>query len=135
MIDQQVLTAIAVTLATKAAEGLAAGGRAAFQALARLVRSRFEGLASAQAALGDAEADPAGASRIEALREALAQAIADDPTFEAELRNLWQDLSPHINASDGAVINSISGTVDGNVVQARDVQGGISFGTASRNES
>jgi hypothetical protein len=35
VVDQELLTTIAVTLATKTAEGLAAGGRAAFEALAR----------------------------------------------------------------------------------------------------
>jgi hypothetical protein len=126
--DQQLLTAIALTLATKTAEGLAAGGRAAFEALARVVRRRFEGRASAQAALAEAGTDSTKDARIEILRQELAQAIADDPDFEAELRERWRALSPHLNAGGNSVINSVSGTVEGNVVQARDVTGGISFG-------
>jgi len=134
--DQELLTTIAVTLATKTAEGLAAGGRAAFEALARLVRRRFAGRASTQAALAETEAgtDVAKDVRIEILREALAQAAADDPTFEVELRDRWRALSPHLNASEGGVINSVAGTVEGNVVQARDVHGGISFGGPGRTE-
>ena len=134
MADQELLTTIAVTLATKTAEGLAAGGRAAFEALARLVRRRFEDRTAAQAALDEAETCSAKDVRIEILRQALAQAVADDPAFEAELRDRWRALSPHLNASEGGVINSVSGTVEGNVVQARDVHGGISFGTPGRTE-
>jgi len=134
--DQELLTTIAVTLATKTAEGLAAGGRAAFEALAGLVRRRFAGRASAQAALDETEAgdDATKDDRIDVLREALAQAVSDDPAFEAELRAQWRALSPHLNASDGGVINSVAGTVEGNVVQARDVHGGISFGGPDRTE-
>jgi hypothetical protein len=129
--DQQLLTTIAITLATKTAEGLVAGGRAAFEALARLVRRRFEGRVSAQAALADAGPDSDSATkdaRVEILRRALAQAIADDPAFGVELRDRWRALSPYLNAGDGGVVNSVSGTVEGNLVQARDVNGGISFG-------
>ena len=138
MADQELLTTIAVTLATKTAEGVAAGGRAAFEALARLVRRRFAGRPSARVALADSEAltgaDSLREIRIEILREALAQAVADDPAFEAELREPWQALSTHLNASEGGVINSVSGTVEGNVVQARDIHGGISFGGPGRTE-
>jgi len=134
--DQELLTTIAVTLATKTAEGLAAGGRAAFEALTRLVRRRFADRASTQAALAETEgaADAAKAARIEILRQALAQAVADDPAFEAELRDRWRALSPHLSTGDGGVINSVAGTVEGNVVQARDVHGGISFGGPGRTE-
>ena len=134
MADQELLTTIAVTLATKSAEGLAAGGRAAFEALAGLVRRRFAGRASAQAALAERESDSAADARIEILRQALAQVVAESPGFESELRERWLALSPHLSAGDGGVVNSVSGTVEGNVVQARDVQGGISFGPAGRTE-
>ncbi|MEV6632217.1 hypothetical protein AB0M54_15840 [Actinoplanes sp. NPDC051470] len=138
MTDQELMTTIAVTLATKTAEGLAAGGRAAFEALARLVRLRFEDRTSTQAALDEAEedagTDSANDDRIETLRQELAQAVADDPAFEVELRDRWRALSPHLNASEGGVINTATGTVEGNVVQARDVHGGISFGASRRTE-
>jgi hypothetical protein len=65
------LTAIALTLATKAAEGLAEGGKATLATLARLVQRRFAQRASARAALAEAEADPADSTRIETLHQAL----------------------------------------------------------------
>ncbi|MFG1608589.1 hypothetical protein [Actinoplanes sp. NPDC049265] len=136
--DQELMTTIAVTLATKTAEGLAASGKAALEALARLVRRRFDGRTAVQTALAEAEEEGKTESteddRIEALRRALAQAIADDPSFEAELRDRWQALAPYLDASDGGVVNTVAGTVEGSVVQARDVNGGISFGTPGRTE-
>jgi hypothetical protein len=109
-----------------------------FEALARLVRRKFKGRAAAEAALAETEADPeadtARGLRVEVLGEALAQAVADDPAFETELRDRWLALSPHLTAGDGGVINSVSGIVEGNVVQARDVHGGVSFGCPGRTE-
>lgn len=131
MADEDILTAVALTLATKAVEGLAEGGKAAFAALARLVWRRFQGRGSAQVALAEAEADPTDDTRIQSLREELAQATADDPAFDHELRRLWRDLSPQPAASADGVVNNLTGSVGGNVVQARDVHGGISFGEAS----
>ncbi|MET7425380.1 hypothetical protein [Dactylosporangium sp. NPDC005555] len=133
--DHEILTAIAVALATRAAEGLAGGGGAAFEALAQLVRRAFRGRASAQAALTQAEADPADEARIGTLQQALAEAVAEDPAFETDLQAVWRDLSPHLTADYGGVANNVSGTVEGNVVQARDVHGGISFGAPGRTES
>ncbi|WP_432839361.1 hypothetical protein [Dactylosporangium sp. CA-092794] len=135
MTDQQMLSAIAVTLAAKGAETLAEGGRTAFKALARLVRRRFEGRVSARAALSEAEADPADVSRVGVLRQALTQAAAEDPPFAADLRDLWQTLLPHLNAGDGDLVNSLFGHVEGNVVQARDIHCGVSFGAPGRNET
>lgn len=123
-----ILATVALTVATKAAEGIAEGGKAAFAALVSLVRRRFRGHPSAEVALADAESDPADEMRIHSLRDALARQAADDPDFAAELRRLWQQLHPHLIADDSGVINHVSGPVAGNVVQARDVHGGISFG-------
>lgn len=131
MASEDILASIALMVATKATEVLSEAGRAAFTALARLVKRRFQGSRSAQTALTEAEADPADGTRIESLREELAQAAAEDPAFDHELRRLWQDLALHLEAGGGGVVNNLSGPVGGNVVQARDIQGGISFGGAS----
>jgi hypothetical protein len=133
--DQQMLTAITDALATKAVEGLAESGKTVLSALVGLVRRRFEGRASAQAALAEAEAHPADDTRVRSLREALAEVAAEDRQFEQDLRALWRDLRPHLIARDEAVVNRVCGTIEGNVVQARDVHGGISFGGTGRSES
>jgi hypothetical protein len=126
--DEDILTAVALALATKAVEGLTEAGKLAFAALARLVRERFQRRASAQAAIAEAEAGPTDEAHIQSMRDELAQAAADDPEFDRELRRLWRDVSAHRATNAGGVINSLSGSVGGNVVQARDVHGGISFG-------
>jgi hypothetical protein len=131
--DQELLTSIAVTLATKTAEGLAAGGRAAFDALVRLVRRRLERPGSVLE-LPEAGADASNATPIEVVRQRLANTAADDPEFEAHLSELWRNLLPHLEARDGGVINTVVGNVEGNAVQARDVHGGISFGNPGRSE-
>jgi hypothetical protein len=128
--DPDILSTVALTLATGAATGLTEGGKAAFAELAALVRRRFQGRESARAALAAAETESPDDTRIQSLRDELAQAIADDPVFGEELRRHWAGLAPHLTADSGGVVNNLSGSVGGNVVQARDVQGGISFGDA-----
>jgi hypothetical protein len=127
--DQELLATVAVALATKTAEGVVAGGRAAFEALARLVRRRFEGRKAAEMALAEGGSSAGKEARIEILRQALIRAVAEDPAFEAELQSHWRELTAHLNlVGGGGVVNSVPGTVEGDVVQARDVHGGISFG-------
>lgn len=87
-----VLTATAVAFATKAAEGLAEGGKAAFAALAKLVRRRFGDRDKVPEFLLLAESEPADRLCRFALVEALGRAAADDPAFAQEVRRLCQDI-------------------------------------------
>jgi hypothetical protein len=128
-VDDHVVTAIAVTLATKAVEGLAEGAKAAYSALAGLVHRKFARPAhDAPNALEVAQSDPSEA-RLHELRVALAAAMRDDPVFGAEVRRLWVQIEGQQVSGVDSVTNTIPGQVAGNVVQARDVQGGISFGS------
>jgi hypothetical protein len=129
--DEQILAAVALTLATKAAEGLAEGGKAAFAALATLVRRRFEGRPTGMVALVEAEADPSDRERVRSLQGELEVAVLEDPEFGVRLQALWRDFQPHLIANADGVVNNVTGTVGGSVVQARDVHGGISFGNAA----
>ncbi|GAA5199600.1 hypothetical protein GCM10023322_75600 [Rugosimonospora acidiphila] len=132
MIDEQVLSAIAVAVSTKAVEGLAEGGKATFATLVRLIRRRFQSKASAREALGTAEVSPGDAARVATLRAELARVIAEDPDFEAELREIWRGLGPYLNGARAEVTNRVVGDVSGSVVQARDVHGGIAIGAPGR---
>lgn len=132
MADERMLMEIAVVLATKAAQGVAEGGRAAVSALVNWVRRKLGEQCAAQEALAAAEADPGDDVRIRALRDVLEQLTVADPEFAAELRRRWSDVSQHATNRGGGVVNQISGGVGGNVVQARDVHGGISFGGTGR---
>lgn len=119
-----IITAVAVAVAGKVVEGVADGGKAALRALVRLVRQRLRSSASAEEALVEAEADPSDQHKIQLLQEQLHTIAAEDKAFAMEIRRLWREID---SGSDAAVVNSVSGEI-GNVVQARDIYGGISFG-------
>ena len=106
MIDP-ILTSIATTLATKAAGGLY-----------DLVSKVFRRHPQAQLALAAAQGAEPDSAPVHALAERLAEVTAAEPEFDRELREL---------ADHGGVINKVSGNVTGNVVQARDITGNISF--------
>ena len=130
MTDEPILAAMALTLATKAAEGIAELGRSAFTALAQLVRRRFDGHPAATVALIEAETSPDDKERIRSLQTQLERAVAADPEFGAQLALLWSELVPHLNATSDGVVNYVTGSVEGNVVQARDIRGNIMFGNS-----
>lgn len=127
-----VLTTVATALAGKAATALAEGGRSALAALTRLVRGRLSGSAAGREALAEADAHPEDEARVHALARALEQACAADPEFHRRLRELCDQAGTELHADHGGVVNQITGSVGGNVVQARDIQGGISFGGPAR---
>lgn len=109
---EPVLVSIAAALAAKSVASLY-----------DLVKRRFAGRQDATAALEAAEGAAAGSPEVTTLATHLATAEADDPSFAAELRNTWQ----RVSADRGAVVNQISGAVTGKVLQARDIEGDITF--------
>ncbi|MBB5957573.1 hypothetical protein FHS29_004168 [Saccharothrix tamanrassetensis] len=110
---EPVLVSIAASLATRAVAGLY-----------ELVRARFAGDPAAIAALTAAEGAPPDSPQVHALGEVLGRAAATDPRFGEELRRAHEQAGV---AQTGRVTNQISGTVHGNVLQAGDIQGGVSF--------
>jgi hypothetical protein len=112
---EPILLAIATTLATKGVTSLY-----------DLVKKKFAGRREAKAALEAAEGKAPDSVEVQALATELERAEAEDPQFATELRQQWNSISVQ-QADHGSVNNQISGTVTGNVVQARDIQGGISF--------
>jgi hypothetical protein len=112
MVPEPVLVAIAAALAGKGVGSLY-----------DLVRKKFADRREAAAALAAAGGTASDSAEVQALSHELELAERSDPTFATELRTLWGTLS----ATDGGVINQISGRVTGNVVQAHDIQGGVSF--------
>ncbi|MCO5992726.1 hypothetical protein [Actinoallomurus rhizosphaericola] len=61
-----------------------------------------------------------------ALAEALIADSARDPQGAAQIRH-WVARAEHALAAEGSVTNTIDGSVTGNVVQARDIRGDITF--------
>lgn len=111
---EPIMTAVATALATKAATGLY-----------DLVKKAFARNPKDAAALAAATGAEPDSPQVAALAESLAAADAADPEFAATLRAEWARVSQH--ADHGGVTNQVSGTVTGNVVQARDIHGNISF--------
>ena len=111
-----VLIEIAAALAAKTAESV-------YELVRNKFKARKQALATLEAANGAAKDSP----QVIALAEELATAEAYDPQFSEQLRAQWAAVQGQ--ASDGGVVNTISGRVTGNVVQARDITGDISFGS------
>jgi hypothetical protein len=117
-VPDPILVEIAAALAAKAAESLY-----------DLVKGKFARRGKALEALDAAAGAPAGSPRVLALAEELAMAEAYDPAFSEQLRAQWTAIKALTVASPSgdAIVNTISGQVTGNVVQARDIQGNISL--------
>ncbi|WP_246842848.1 hypothetical protein [Allokutzneria sp. NRRL B-24872] len=109
---------MAAVLATKAATS-AIGG------LVRWVKEQLS--PEAQAVLDAAIEAPEDEARVGELGRELERAEQADPEFGRELRERYDRANVEIHADGGSVVNQISGNVSGKVVQARDIQGNISF--------
>lgn len=115
-----VMIAIASAIAGKTTEALTTGARNALDKLVALIRNRFSADHAAHEALTAGEPAPIAAH--------LERLAAQDPTFDQQLRTAWGQTATQLHAEHGGVVNEVSGNVAGNVVQARDITGGISFG-------
>jgi hypothetical protein len=111
---EPMLIAIATTLATKAAGSL-------FD-LVKAKLSRRKEVATLDAAVA---AGPESAE-VEQLAEVLDAARQEDGEFAEQLREEWRKIIS-VQAGSGSVTQTITGNVTGNAVQARDIQGGITF--------
>jgi hypothetical protein len=107
-----ILVSIAAALAAKSVTSLY-----------ELVRRKFTGRDEATEALEAAAGAAPDSPQVEALATHLAAAAAEDAEFGDRLHATWQQVS----ADRGGVVNQIHGTVSGKVVQARDIEGGVTF--------
>jgi hypothetical protein len=108
MMPDTVLVEIAAALAAKASDSLY-----------DLVRNAFKGRKKAVQALDAADGAAPDSPQVVALARELELAETRDQRFAERLRAEWS----------GGVVNRITGTVTGNVVQARDIHGDITFGS------
>ncbi len=116
--SELVLIEIAAALAAKATESLY-----------ELVRNKFKSRKAALAALDAAKGAAPDSPQVQALAEELSVAEAYDDQFKERLRAEWTAFQRYQGASSSGVANSIGGDVTGNVVQARDITGNITFGS------
>jgi hypothetical protein len=129
--DDAMLTAVVAAVAARTVEGLTDAARAAFTSLMRLVGNKLGDEPSSAARLAAAQADPLDAERLAALRAELQRVVTGNPQFAAELSAAWLQVRPATHASDGGVANAVTGNVSGHLVQARDIDGGVSFGSGA----
>jgi hypothetical protein len=111
-VPDHILMSIAVALATRSVNSL-------FD----LVKQHFANRQEAAAALEAAQGAGEGSTEAATLARHLEQAVVEDPVFAADLRQMWQ----HANPGRGSVVNQIAGNVSGKVVQARDINGNVTF--------
>jgi hypothetical protein len=129
-VTDPIMLSVASALAGKAAEAAVDGGKNAWCALVRMVRARFSGDAQAVATLELAQARPDDAARVQDLASVLSRIAVADIEFGARVHTLWPSASAELSAQDGGVVNSMTGTVAGHLIQARDlrIEGGLHFG-------
>jgi hypothetical protein len=113
---EPILVSIAAALAGKSIVSL-------YDFVKHKLTGRTQALAALEAAAG---ATPESAE-VHALSEELEQAERDDPQFAVELRAAWARITTTQHADHGAVSNQIIGNISGKVVQARDIEGGVSL--------
>ena len=127
-----ILTAIAGAVAK---EAVTVGGKAIGKLVQR-VKEKFAKDPGAEVVLASAQKDPDNTAWVDALAQVLHRTEETDPVFAADLRELWSTAKSEVtvNASKAkqraesrGVNNNISGTVGGNAIQARNVNGEITL--------
>ncbi|MBN6034213.1 hypothetical protein [Amycolatopsis sp. 195334CR] len=104
----------------------AAAGRAVI-GLYQLIKAKFADDPEASAVLEAAEGAAEDSAEVRELAATLEEKQAADQEFGERLRQEWERATVEQHAESGGVSNQVSGQVGGNVVQARDIQGGITF--------
>ncbi|OLZ42828.1 hypothetical protein BS329_41455 [Amycolatopsis coloradensis] len=113
---EPVLVSIAAAVAGRTVAGLY-----------QLIKAKFADDPDASAVLEAAEGAAADSQEVGELAAALEEKQSVDPAFGERLHEEWDRVTVEQSAGSGGVANQVSGQVGGNVVQARDIHGGISF--------
>lgn len=125
-----VASEIVNAIASGAGNSLGARGAEAVAHLISALRATFRRDPASRGTLEIAVEAPAEPTALESLVSLLRERAANDTEFGAWLIDIWDEARPHLQTSANTTINAVDGTVHGNVVQARDIRGGIHFGDA-----
>lgn len=112
-------------ISSGAGDCLAAKGIEAVERLVSALRAKLRGDAGARGTLEIAVAEPGDAAAGRDLEALLREWISRDAEFRAWLEAVWSEIGPDISTDPAGSANIVRGTVHGDVVQARDVRGGI----------
>jgi hypothetical protein len=119
---------IVTAIASGAGRSLAAEGMEALRRLIAALRDKFRSEPQSRGTLEiaiEAPDDPAASQNLAAL---LRERCLQDEDFREWLGRLWAPIGRDLAVDESRSANVISGNVEGHVVQARDVQGGIRIG-------
>lgn len=115
-------------IASGTGDRLAAVSMDAVGRLTSALRAKLRGEARARGVLEIAVEDPSDTEAREGLEVLLRERIRRDAEFSAWLEALWSDVGPDLKTNASKSANVVHGNVHGDVVQARDVHGGIHIG-------
>jgi hypothetical protein len=115
-------------ISSGAGDRLAAKGIDAVERLVSALRAKLRGDAGARGTLEIAVEEPGAAAARGDLEALLRERISRDDEFRAWLEELWSEIGPDVSMDGAGSANIVRGTVHGDVVQARDVRGGIHIG-------
>jgi hypothetical protein len=101
-------------------------GEQLWDSLGSMVRRLFGRQSTSVEAVKRLGERPGDADSIKALAQALVDDSRRDPQAAAQLRH-WLVAAEQTLSADNRVINTVSGEVRGNVLQARDIHGDITF--------
>lgn len=118
---QMLAGAVSKVLDTAAGEA----GRQSWAALVRIAKKWRARSGAGEESLRELE-NPPDAAGIDALAKSLETAAASDPALAYEFAN-WHHSVTVVVSGAGDVSSTVSGTIHGPVVQARDVSGPITF--------
>jgi hypothetical protein len=123
-----VASEIVNAIASSAGNSLGAKGAEAAARMISALRAKLRRDPVSRGALEIAVEAPAEPAALESLVSLLRERAAKDTEFGAWLAGLWAEVRPDLQAGESTTVNVIGGTVYGNVVQARDIEGGVHFG-------
>lgn len=124
--DPIVIPTLAAAISATVSGAAGEAGKSAWASLAALVRRVLgHDREAVEAVERPDERSPDELARL------LAERAAADPEFRASLA-AWVARAESAGRGEGRTVNTISGDVSGNVVQAGDVHGSISFGGEPR---
>lgn len=121
---EPLMATVVSALVTWATTAVAQGGSNAVKSWVQLIRNRFQSRPAELALVEDALSTQVKPEQAAQAVELLRQEAERDPEFARQLVALWRAADTPGSSAD-SVTNQVSGDVEGTVIQARDVFGGI----------
>jgi hypothetical protein len=119
---------IVTAVASGAGGSFGSRGAEAIGRLVSMLRAKFRGQPESRGALEISLESPDDPAARESLAAMHRKQVSQDAEFGEWLARAWAEVQPELRADASNSVNVITGTVQGAVVQARDVHGDIHLG-------